>query len=260
MKKYIQLFGLCLFLVGACSAPMPVLRQSPFEEKGTWYQGLEYVMVNGQEAQMAIAFSGIDNGDMIYDVEIENLSQESYLVDPANFFGVALPFQASSLFWEGKEGAIQPEHEIFAYDPEEVLLNFDKGIARVDAARRNRNTASIIAGLAAVGAAVAVAASSGSDGGGGEAVADNSFIWIENGDNQNEEAHLMQSKAYWESAVLRKTTLAPGQKVRGLVYFSANPDARFNYLYFPLGNETLRITFQQKRIDPRDRKINGLEY
>lgn len=261
MKRHFHIYvlGISLLLLESCFTPMPVLRQSPYEEEGTWFQGLEYVVLNGEGSQMAIAFSGIENRDIIYDVEIENVSEESYLVDPADFHGVAIPFEADHFFWEKPGGTLQEEQKVYAYDPEEVLLDLDKGIARIDAERRNNTAASIIVGLAAIGAAAAVSASSSSDVGNSDAVANDSFIWIDNNDNGAAEADLRQNKAYWQSALLRKTTLTPGQKVRGLVYFTSNPDAKFNYLYFPLGDETLQITFLQKRIDSRGPKINGLD-
>ena len=265
MKAYFTKFLFFIspiLLFAACSTPTPVLRLIPYDQAGTWKQGLEYIENNGKGARMSIAFERMDQGDMVFDVEIENLSDESFLVDPRNFFAIKSELQVQEGYWQSAPPEVIQSRTLPAYDPEEVLLGFDKNLSRLESRRRNVNTASIITAIAAVGAITAVAVSasnSGSGDGGGVDVVADPVIYADFGNNQAEMAiqqdYLEHQKAYWQSTVLRKTTLDPGEKLRGRIYFPTAIEANVNYFFFPVGRETLQFIYRQERIDTRQ-KIN----
>lgn len=70
--------------------------------------------------------------------------------------------------------------------------------------------------------------------------------------HENKLARLQQERAYWEEQPLRKTTLAAGQEIAGLVYFPAQAaqEARRVELVLPVGETKPALQFSLEKIKP----------
>jgi len=58
-------------------------------------------------------------------------------------------------------------------------------------------------------------------------------------------AELKMLRQEWESEALRKTTLYPGEQIRGRVYFPVTKHARQIQLLLPIGVQTANLIFRQ---------------
>ena len=253
MNIRFPLFPICivfLILLGACSLPQPVLRQVPYKTSGTWYQGREYIIEEGKNTRMVAAYERFEGDKVVFDVEFENTSEQAFLLDPKEFFTIPSDFEFDPYYWEEAKNDILQNRSLPALDPEEMLLQFDKGISRAEARRRNATTVSILSIAVEAATVVAATAAVNNSSDGGTTVVGVGPVFYSDFDDIEAEAEWQKNslegqKEYWESYVLRKTTLLPGDKVRGRVYFPATQEAKVNYFFYPVGGEILEMRFEQ---------------
>jgi hypothetical protein len=237
-----------LLLLSSCSAP-PVLRLSPLADETRWLEGKEYAKSTVSEVEITVAFESMDEGFVVFDVEISNLSAEPVFVSPEKFCALPLasPQDTAGLPTSNPAGN-------FAVDPELKLLDIDKQIAREKASYATSTGIDVAVGLLDLVATVATIGSERSE----EEIKEENRVRRENEiasqerdiDHHNRMAELEHLKAKWQSTTLRRTTLLAGETAIGRVYFPANEKARYLKLCLPLGGAEGQIIFEQKKYKP----------
>ncbi len=236
-----------LLLVQACSTPKAVVRMNPETEQTKWFYGKEYALDSLNGVSVSMAFNRLIRPYIIFDMEVINNSNLPLLVDPASLF---YKFSGDTIYTDSASV------RFYAADPEKELFDIDMEISRLEA--RQKNSAMI--GLVAAGVGVIAAITSGveNDYDNSERyalAADASFIASDiaaavSVENDIEAMENEDLRYRWENAALRKTTLDPGQAIRGHLYFDYQPEARFYRFFFPIDDDYITHTFRQRKFLP----------
>ncbi|MEL6971421.1 MAG: hypothetical protein AAFO02_14745 [Bacteroidota bacterium] len=241
-----------LLFSSACVVPQKVIRVEPdTQENVFWYQGQAIAEKKQDNIITRAAFSHANREYLIFDVEIFNEKEEAILVTP-----------------EVMTLASQTGPKRRAIDPEYMLLSMEVQQSRQEA---NAKNAAIAGGIILVGAAVAVAVSDNGD--------SNVDSWTGEVDNYTatdvvvdavlpavaltldfHQAAILSSPVdalpltnealFWQENVLRRTTLRPGEHIRGLVAFPRFDDVRELTFTAPIEEEEFVFLFQQRTYQP----------
>lgn len=250
------LFSLVLLVFNACYAPKPLVRISPDQEENVfWHQGQAIAESRQDDIVARAAFSHFHGDYALFDVELINESEHTFLLDPKD------------LSITSDKGTRIP-----AIDPEMNIFSMQMEASRQEARRKNN---AIIAGAVAVTAVVAVAVAT-SDDSPSSAQTDNNARSIEQSYNtvdlavdvlspavalaidfrrgellSHEAAALPSTNTleFWENIALRKTTLRPGDVVRGLVGFHKHASKNL-LLKIPAHTTEFEFLFQQQVYQP----------
>lgn len=261
MKLYstpLTLLTLAL-LLSSCYTPQAIIKVEPnVSENIFWYQGQPIAEAKKDSVITRAAFSHVNGQFFLFDVEVFNEKDTPILVSP----------EMMSLY-------VSKEFRIPAMDPEKIILS--KAIkASKDEARRKNNT--IIAGVVLVGAAVAVAANnSNNDNDSDNDDYQSSYYEDDNYTDENintltdvalpliamsvdfHQERILSTQintipstehiSFWEQATLRKTTLRPGESIRGLVAFTRHSSSQLS-LHIPIQKTEFEFLFNQQSYQP----------
>ncbi len=251
------LFAILCYLLcfsSACVVPQKVIRMEPdTQENVFWYQGQAIAEKKQDQIVTRAAFSHANREYLIFDVEIFNEQERSILVTP----------EVMTLASEtgAKRRAIDPEH---------MLLSMEVQQSRQEA---NAANAAIAGGIILVGAAVAVAVSDDGDNGSteswtGDVVDDYDAVDVVVDavlpavaltldfhqdpilSSPVSSLPLTNEALFWQETVLRRTTLRPGEHIRGLVAFPRFDEVRELIISIPVEQEEFIFRFQQQVIQP----------
>ena len=253
MKTINLIAGIAMLSLSSCFSPKPVIRLKADEPKTTWDKGKEYISYKKGEYEVHTAYHGVDDKNIIFDIEIVNNNGEEFLVAPENI----------KLFkgqWDNTtQSIIYNSNAIRALDPEMELLRIDLENSKAEAASKNAGVAAVAIFAAAIPLAIVAAKSDAEN----SKSNDNNEITntdlvgagvdialTANAVNQETQEFKIQSmndsKYNWETASLRKTTLSPGYSIRGLVYFPI-PDMSFRKIRIdipvPIGNISVKYDY-----------------
>lgn len=236
MLKRIVLFSALVALLNACVGPSPITRLNPENEKFVWNYGQQYIEKTFDGVRVSMAFNRNEGEDLIFDVEITNNRNDSILVDPRSFYYRA----------ENQYGTMLQTYTK-AVNPEDVLLEIDKNLARQDAQRSNQAIANLVSTTAET---VAVVSSLDED----PEERHELYRSIDyNRNHRRAEAFeteqqvrsLQEERAFWENNVLRTTELAPGYYIKGKVFFKRNVNAYSYDFTVPAGGHDFVFHYKQ---------------
>ena len=253
MKTAYSLFvllSLASLLWTGCFTPRTVIRMQPDESENVFWSNGQAIAEQIQDSVIArAAFSHATPEYLIFDIEVINQGGSSILVAPEDLY-IATP----------------QNFQLPAIDPERQLLSMEIDASRQEA--RAKNTA-VATGLIAAGAIIAVAATSDGDAGDGDdfddydavdAAVDVAIPALYLSTAFRQEAVLSApisalplpyDPIFWSDYTLRKTTLRPGESVRGLVAFNRFDQTDRFELALPLEELKFRFSFEQVLIQPR---------
>ena len=247
--------ALCYLLCfsSACVVPQKVIRMEPdTQENVFWYQGQAIAEKKQDSIISRAAFSHANREYLIFDLEIFNEQSRPILVSP------------EVMTLASETGA--PRRAI---DPEQMLLSLEVQESRREADAAN---AAIAGGVILVGAAVAVAVSDANDDSDGdgwtndvddftavdvvtEAVLPAAVIALDFHQDRILSSPVSSLPAtdeilFWQDVVLRRTTLRPGEHIRGLVAFPRFDEVRELILTVPIEREQFVYRFTQRVFQP----------
>ena len=234
--KYTNLLagGLLALTASACFSPRPILQLEPTAEPSSWFYGHEVLTRKADSVRVSLIFERWVDGQIVFATEVINRSSDTVLVSPETFFYEA--FLADSISHVGR-----------ALDPEREILEIRKAIAREQADRRNAFVFDVA--LAATTVAVAAVTSANSD----EGYYDDGGsygVYFSSVDTDDDLFFLNQLRYQWQYQALRKTSLPPGQVMRGSVVFLDQPDAWQYIVYVPIGERLLPFDYRKRIIQP----------
>lgn len=254
LKTYLPLFlsVLIMLLSSGCFTPHQIVRVAPeAQENIFWHQGQAIAEKKQDSIIVRAAFSHAEHKYLLFDVEVFNEKETPILVSP----------EALSLLTPSK-------YHLPAIDPEAVILSMEMRASQQEA---NAKNAAVAGSVILVGAAVAVAVSSDDspnyeDNDTDEAVydalsftADVVLPAIAWGVHFHQDPILSeypealpspQELIFWQDIVLRRTTLRPGESIRGLVAFPRYDNTQQLELIFPIEQDEFRFLFTQKLYQP----------
>lgn len=244
-----------ILLSSACVVPQKVIRVQPDDQENVfWYQGQAIAEKKQADIVVRSAFSHANREYLIFDIEVFNERSEAILVTP------------EIMTLAGDTGPARR-----ALDPEKILLSMEMEQSRQKA---NATNAAIVGGVVLVGAAIAVAVSdddndSDSDSNDsdwesddyttGAAITDAVIpavsLWLDF--HQDPVLSVPPSELpntddiyFWDETTLRRTTLRPGEHIRGLVAFPRIDDTETLNLKVPIETEDFLFMFTQRVFQP----------
>lgn len=248
-------YSLCcllLFLCSGCFTPHKIVRVAPEQQENIfWHQGQAIAEKKQGSVIVRAAFSHAQHNYLLFDIEVFNEKETPILVTP----------EALSLITPN-------DYQIPAIDPEAVILSMEMKASQQEA---NAKNAAVAGGIIVVGSAVAVAVSSDGgdyrdDGTDAEVIYDAlsftadvvlpTIIWSAQFNQDpilseySEALPSTQELIFWQDIVLRRTTLRPGESIRGLVAFPRFDNTAQFELAFPLEKDEFRFLFTQKLYQP----------
>lgn len=256
MKPYKIFFlffsSIVLLLLTNCSPSQNlILNLKPQTENNEWYKGKEIATIDNDSVVIKISFDRSFNNDYIFDINIINSSEKRMLIEPEKF---SYKMTSGSI----KKG--ETVAEVTAKDPEKVILELQK---RQLIHQNNMETQAIAYSLGYflqfAGQTKALITSD---------VELSQQIehqtqrmkedeLIDDIQNNNINNSLDNSSYIWEILALRKTTLYPNESISGKVFFPVNELAKTLEFTFPIGEQSIKILFNQdiiplykKYVDP----------
>jgi hypothetical protein len=232
-------FCVCLIAFSSCSTPKEILKLKPQSNKTSWFYGQEYTGDSVYGVIVKAAFDEIQPPWYAFDVEVVNRSNMDYLVDPAQMFAVPL---------DGLGNPINGD-TIYAVDPEQKLMEFDRKLAVNTADRKNALGLTLLA--AGIDLATGIAVLSDDNPRNDNFRTDLLPAAIAaNVDNKFIAQDLNELRNTWKETTLRKTTLQSGFSIHGKLLIPVLPKASYVQLNVPVDNGMIRISFMQLRFLP----------
>lgn len=254
-------------LLAGC-APASVIRLRPAAGESRFTEGLEAVRQEQDGLKIVTAFEsvyatkerGLPVDYLIFDTEITNQTDADWAFRPSDFTAIALdahqkPLPSRYLATDG-----QPyERRYVALDPDQELTQTEVRMKQAEArlkANKVLNTVLFVALVAAAAdnssrnqsygefARKAVALDAGVQAWAVKRVADRAAF-----------ANRMERYSWelenWRRETFRRTTLAPGQALRGRLLVRADREAGHVVLAYPTPSGEIRFLFEQRLVRPQ---------
>lgn len=238
---------LAIVVLASCATPKAVIRMNPVSENVRWNYGQAFASDTVLGIVVEAAFDNTTNEYAIFDVSIINNSNMDYLVDP-------VLFRIEKIISE-----VEHNTELKAIDPESVLLNIDKQLSQNEADIKNAKVGGAIVAGAILATSVAIAVSDVGDVHRHHREVDPNLIIAApillddsaNYDTKDYVSSIERKREMWASSTIRKTTLQPGYKIEGKVFFPKFVSPGFYNLNIPVDDETISIQFVQLNFFPQ---------
>jgi hypothetical protein len=233
--------------------PAPVLRLTPQSKDVVWIGGTAAATQQGRTIRAAVAFAREQDNLLAFRVELESVSDQPILVDPARFYYLTCARK-------GQPPARVCSSSHYVVNPEQVLLALDMANSRQIASAANEEALFGAMLLLQATAAVAGGASGHGHGGAGAAIAvagTGAALASAQQQRYHQVSGYELERSNWSTAALRKSTLFPGDRVAGLVFFEKDPSVSEVSLQIRAGDETLPFGFNQTAHQVRFEKHQG---
>lgn len=246
IKFILLLFMVTLFF--SCAIPpsrMYLVKPiTPLETR--WFQGLEFVEESADDIRIALAFEKHEGRYFLFQVEIENTSEKSVLFNPADVF-------YRPIIQDQEEETIELP-KIYAVDPEPMILKAEELRRKEESIYQTYllrgNFADLLHTVADIGETLT------------EDKTEEELEKEKKEEKEKEEeekkelekieeehgermAKVTELKKYWESS-LRKSSIEPGQSIRGRLHFPVNKDTKLLEIHFDINEVKFTFNFEQK--------------
>ena len=224
--------------------PESIIKLKPEIDQSDWYKGKEITTLDSDSVSIRISFDRSQKKDYLFDMIIENNSEQTILIEPEKFS------------YKTKSDKIKygdTIKSVYAKDPEKVILELQKASSNHQSNIETQamiysfgyflqfagQTAALVTGDAEIS----------------ERTDDQTRRLRENEliddiiNNRISES-LDNSSYLWEILALRKTTLYPNESISGKVFFPVNEFAKAIEITFPIDKCDLKIIYNQTSISP----------
>lgn len=265
LKNYLSaifyLFVLATSL-SSCAVPQAVVRMEPAaDQKVRWDYGQAILEKSVDSLFGRAAFDHAEKEFLVFNVDVTNLSQRDQLVAPEQFY---ITTATGTRYF-----ALDPEKQLFSMEVQENVRE------------ANAKNAAVLAGVVAAAAVTAVVVSEIKDAKDNNSSNNNNNNNEHRNNNQDNTNFLLSvplvinsnsanqsiaqqnidnfepnlpttgDRGFWMDYTLRKTTLAPGEKVRGKVLFRRQDTLKDFLLMLPVEQSVLSFGFKQKVFQPQ---------
>lgn len=247
MKAILQVATLAFFL-SSCAAPQPVSRLNPLQEPVYWSYGAKFVQLPAQEdLQMEVAFIRSTAQHLLFEVTLQNRSNQTFLVTPEVFRLQPLGIDRRPL----------PVAALPAADPEQILLELDKQESKQVAEDANQATIAML--NSALNIVEDISSTSKSVDAEERALRmqerqeDDAYYANREYENEMELISISEQRSYWANNTIRRTHLKPGFEMTGLVFFPRYNDASLLEARFPVEHLEFSVPYRQVLHYPNNR-------
>lgn len=259
LKIYLSTVLHALILAGilsSCAVPQAVIRMEPApDQQIRWDYGQAIVEKSVDSLFGRAAFDHAEKEYLVFNVDVTNLGHKDQLVAPELFY---LTTSTGTRYF-----ALDPEKQLFSMEVQENIRE------------ANAKNAAVVAGVVAAAAVTAVVVSEIKDDKNDRNNNNNNEIRNNNSsgtdllfsvplvlnatpapyvapliDNFEPNAPTTRERSFWTDYTLRKTTLAPGEKVRGKVLFRRQDTLRDFLFMLPVEQTVFSFGFKQKVFQP----------
>jgi hypothetical protein len=250
LMGFLFLWVMVWALAGCTVTPQPVYRAHPEEGSGIWNNGSELSVVAQSGVETVAAFQEPHRYRLIFLVEVANDSDRPLTVDPARFYLASAAPEAVT--------DTARSYRCLAFDPEEQILKGEMSRSQAEARRQEQLDTDMFFSLVTMVASVAEA---------GKEVTPEQAECSRQKDEEiaqlqeeeewrhRETMQALDRRHYlWSQETLRKTTLAPGQMIGGLVRFRICSDDSLQQLVLPLDELELVHPFKVEKHQPPSRR------
>jgi len=234
-----------VILLASCASPRAVIRMNPVSEDVRWNYGQAFASDTVDGIVVEAAFDQSTPEYNIFDVTVINGSNMSYLVDPAKFTFKETRYDDS------------PANVYSALDPENMLLSIDQKESKDEADAKNAAIgAVVVAGAVVATAAIAAANSNDVDMFHHHRHPDPGFLvaapLLLDGTDEPIAAMTenQRRRDMWANGTVRKTTLEPGYRIDGKIYFARFEKSATYVLQLPIDEQFAQIPFNQLTFNP----------
>ena len=269
LKNYLSgLFYLFVLAISfsSCAVPQAVVRMEPAADQNIrWDYGQAIVEKSVDSLFGRAAFDHAEKEFLVFNVDVSNLSQRDQLVAPEQFY---ITTATGTRYF-----ALDPEKQLFSMEVQENVRE------------ANAKNAAVLAGVVAAAAVTAVVVSEikdNKDNNNSNNNNNNNNNNNENRNNNQDNTNFLLSvplvinansanqsiaqqnidnfepnrpttgdRGFWMDYTLRKTTLAPGEKVRGKVLFRRQDTLKDFLLMLPVEQSVFSFGFKQKVFQPQ---------
>ncbi len=235
-----------LLMITGCVPPQAVYTLNPSDPDVQWVNGVGLVNKNINGITLSVGYIESRDNIFTFDVFIKNESERTIMVDPVKF-------ECTKLLPEETNGSGSSQIGRYrALDPEQQIQNIDVDISKENADYESFVTWDAVGTVADFLTTIITVGSEKTD----EEI-QNHEIRRENArinaderkrDHENRIGSLNDSKAFWQSQAMRKTTLPPNESNVGRVLFKSFERTGVVTLRFPIEDYNFEIQFEQKEV------------
>jgi hypothetical protein len=233
--KYKLLLIPVLFLLVSCYVPsFKVYNLSVKQNNAIWLNGRELVKVTENNVEVIVNFDHVEHGIVSFDLSIANYTDEAILITPEEFYCSVT-------------NRLEEERIIYALNPEEMILKYDKQIESTYAQNKSDNGTELLFSLFDLAEDIHNKDKTDED-------IEKQKIDREEREeryDKNEEKYitsmnqLYNERNLWQNQALRKTTLFPNQKISGKLFFKIPNNTLTLQLVLPIEDRNLKLEYEK---------------
>jgi hypothetical protein len=250
MLKTISLSIILISFFVACTVrPKPVFRLIPYSEKSAWLHGQEFIHLDNDSFDIALAYDRMWVDNYVFDIEIANKTNRTVLISPEDFYYILMEQRPTFNYFIDSLNAL---------DPEQKILQMDLNQSVADANYETKDNQ--LAGLFFLDLVFDIATIGQTKTDVEEAQEEIDDLERELEDAENELEHqntirnISRIKDQWRDEALRKTSLKSNYSINGKIYFPIkyaenkyNPFSKKLLFCFPLGDTLFTQIFDRKK-------------
>jgi hypothetical protein len=251
---------LILILMGGCA--QPVFKLSPVAEQYIWNEGRQVVKQEQDSLKIVTSFDGEMGEYLVFDTEIFNRTSQNMDFNPTDFVGVMLNKNQDTIRLAQYNNT--PAY-YFAIDPDQKIRENEIAMRRAEARLKRARVIHALLLVANVVGDVASATSNRPKSVNEWTRERNLFatnydvIAASNGishiNYQTTMGRLSHERGNWEVETLRRTTLRPGESLRGFIYIHKLKQAAYLRLTYRGAHNAnpIQFLFRQEAFRPNPR-------
>jgi len=226
---------LMLFLLVSCYVPsFKVFNLSVKQNDTIWLNGKELVKLTEDNIEVIVNFDQTKHGIISFDLSIANYTDETILISPKEFYCSVT-------------NRLEEERIVNALDPEEMILEYDNQIEKSLAGNKSDNRTELLFSLFDLADDIhnknktedEIKQDHEDRETREEIYNKKEERYFANINRLNSERNLLQNQA------LRKTTLFPGHKMSGKLFFQV-PNSTLNLvLFFPIEERKMKLEYEK---------------
>lgn len=229
----------------SCFSRCPFIASLPFQPYRDGHLGQEVVAQRDSVADVAIGFSHTYQGELVFDVQIQNLSDRPILVVPEQCYAIPLR--------RDQDTATMNALPTFrAQKPEHRIENVDIRKSSEQASYENANAIDAVGSLIGLIGRIASIGEKKT-----EEQREKEQQWEDRQTSDRIErdishANIIQQledeRRIWDTAALRKATLLPGEVIQGEVHLPTNANAKLVRIVVRIDGSEKSFIFRQEKM------------
>lgn len=233
IRFYLILLMIIVLLSGCYVPASSVYSFKSKHDNSIWVNGKQLIKLADLDVEVIVNYDRTKHGVAIFDVAIANNSEDIVLVDPVEFYCII-------------NNKLNEKITVKANNPEKVLLNIDKSIEKTYAKNRADGQTELMFSMFDIIEEIHYLKQSdeGKD-----------KRWKERKERRESSSEielrqmttiekLNRDRDTIEHQALRKTTMFPGQKIGGKVYFKVRNNLNKLVIHFPIDGRDLVLEYE----------------